>query len=84
MLKARIKGTNDFQEVLGIILDKSGKVFEKPCDIEFEEPDYWEKLRHQAAIAAMQSAIIELPNGGENIVVEAVRIADSLIKELKK
>lgn len=54
-----------------------------------EEPRYWDKLRHQAAIAAMQGILARGENYGNSredvcnkIVDYAIDVANTLIKKL--
>ena len=53
------------------------------------EADYWEKLRHQAAIATMQGILIGSHDKikGESLTIipkNAIFFADELIKQLKE
>ena len=61
-MKARVKATGEIVK----IFDKGNGLFEAsdgetyfPQGLRFidDEPDYWEKLHHQAAIAAMQGIL---------------------------
>lgn len=54
-----------------------------------DEPDYWDKLRHQAAIAAMQGILARGENYGNSredvcnkIADYAIDVANTLIKKL--
>ena len=54
------------------------------------EPDYWEKLKHQAAISAMQGilsnpnhALWERENNANGIAESANNIATALVDKLK-
>ena len=60
----------------------------------FTEPDYWEKLKHQAAISAMQgilsNEVISLDFESENsnacieaVAIVSVRVATALVNKLK-
>ena len=63
-MKARIKATGEFIEVVPSIYDKGsydgndGYTYTKESLIMLEnEPDYWEKLRHQYVGMAMQGIL---------------------------
>ena len=63
-MKARVKATGEYIEVAPSIYDKGcydgndGYTYTEESLIMFEnEPDYWTKLHHQAAIAAMQGML---------------------------
>ena len=56
-----------------------------------EEPDYWTKLRHRAAICAMQGVLAHGENYGNSredvcnkIAAYAIDVANTLIKKLKE
>ena len=93
-MKARKKGTNQpFEEVEYVQLINS-YVITKADQMEFEKESgeasgigYWEKLRHQAAIAAMQGIMDffgSIDYNASTIAELAVKQADCLIEELKK
>lgn len=51
------------------------------------EPDYWEKLTHQAAIAAMQGILANpetIGLGDIDVAVTAIRIANITVSKLKE
>ena len=89
-MKARVKATGEVVEitstsVLGIQTNKGFFLIEELEGIEYEL-DYWEKLKHQAAISAMQGILAEdwCSDSMENICVEkAVRIATALVEKMK-
>jgi len=97
-MKARKRGTNDPFEEIDCLQFKNSYVLYKADMIEFEneskgnKPDveYWEQLRHQAAIAAMQglsaNSNLVYDNGEEkiNIIARAVACANELVEQLKK
>ena len=97
-MKARKKGTNDLFEEIDYIQFKDRYDIYPVCMIEFEneskgnKPDveYWEQLRHQAAIAAMQTLIAELYDAknnhlfAQNIATYSVIYANELVEQLKK
>jgi hypothetical protein len=73
-MKARVKATGEIKEVelnyIGdtpVYMDKDGVIYKGLYDLDFnveeeslpkDEPDYWEKLKHQATISAMQGILI--------------------------
>ena len=76
-MKARVKATGEIVEIENYDIDKLGKLkyFTKDFDIYDEneveiilerDPDYWTKLEHHAAIAAMQGMLTN-PIGFENL-----------------
>lgn len=99
-VKARVKATGEIVEVVrldecmrGIVIYKTteGDIYPKDC-LEFDyynNPDYWTRLEHQAAIAAMQGQMAEglcsntsyMSYG--NIVEIATSIAHALVEKLK-
>ena len=97
-MKARIKKTGEIvniSEYAKITLDQCdswGNPIEvKPEDVELiadvEEDDYWQNVRIQAAIAAMQGVMNffgSIDYNKETIAKLAVEQADALIEELKK
>ena len=93
-MKARKKGTNDPFEEIDCLQFKDSYVLYKADMIEFEneskgtKPDveYWEQLRHKAAIVAMQGLLIDTNKVGsiKQYAEVAVEFADALIEQLKK
>lgn len=87
-MNARVKGTDEpFRKVQGIILAGQEDIALKPECVEFE-PDYnyWERLRHQAAIAVLQGYAsirnnMEIPE--ESLARWSISLADELIEQLK-
>ena len=79
-MKARVKGTNDPFKEIDCLQFKNSYVLYKADMIEFEneskgnKPDveYWEQLRHKAAIAAMQGTITILGSGDRYAFREVV------------
>lgn len=104
-MKARVKATGEIIEVK--IIDQlseeemyvekfgemSGRVFHI-TELDFDNLDYldyWTRLRHQAAIAAMQSKMAQGNNFGNSredvcnkIADYCIDVADALIKKLKE
>lgn len=97
-MKARKRGTNDPFEEIDCLQFKDSYVLYKADMIEFEneskgnktEVEYWEQLRHQAAIAAMQGLLannaLVYTNGDEKIglIDRAIKYSYKLVEELKK
>ena len=94
-MKARVKETGEFIEVVPSIYDKDsydgndGYTYTKESLIMLEnEPDYWEKLRHQYAGMAMQGLLTN-PKLCEietsiSIASTANTIATALVNRLKE
>ena len=91
-MKARVKATREIVEVTRIV-DRYVMThhphtitFEKDeldFDIE-DDPDYWTRLEHQAAIAAMQG-IIARHNVDFDMVVEwSADLAHALVEKIKE
>ena len=104
-MKARVKGTTNIIEVefnkdalregYPPYYDRENNMFYQSeqlvwVDNENAEPDYWTRLEHQAAIAAMQG---QLPEGlcsnrsyisYGNIIELATDIAHALVEKLKE
>lgn len=56
-MKARVKETGDIIELVDVVYDEYGNEFFRE-DLEIlDEPDYWEKLKHQYAGMAMQGIL---------------------------
>ena len=94
-MKARKKGTNDQFKEIDYIQFKDSYAIYPVSMIEFEneskgnKPDveYWEQLRHQAAIAAMQGIMNffgSIDYDRDTIAELAVEQADALVEQLKK
>ena len=98
-MKARKRGTNDPFEEIDCLQFKNSYVLYKADMIEFEneskgnKPDveYWEQLRHQSAIAAMQGMLanpelLDKISLDYRITIEraAVGYANELVEQLKK
>lgn len=96
-MKARKKGTNDPFEEIDCLQFKDSYVLYKADMIEFEnesngnkpEVEYWEQLRHQAAIAAMGQLIGMGRDDGykyspSEVANYAVGYANALVEQLKK
>ena len=94
-LKARVKATGEIVEVyqygkpyyIEYVDEKAGRLFH-PEELDFlDDPDYWTRLEHQAAIAAMQSLIMTSTHNfgtSEQIAMWANEYATALVKELKE
>lgn len=109
-MKARKKSTGEIVEVLGegiqnsnMVMSASGEWFTKdeldivPLSWKPFEPTYWQKLEHQAAIAAMQgmlnnslliASLLKVNKSHEDIVIEvtdtAIRYAHALVEKMKE
>lgn len=97
-MKARIKATGEIVTITGTdgicLTDENGN-YHLIKDLEGCEamPDYWEKLKHQAAISAMQGILsnpdIELDVEGTEAYVQAtaqvsLKLATELVNKLKE
>ncbi|MBR5183120.1 MAG: hypothetical protein IKW15_01445 [Bacteroidales bacterium] len=106
-MKARVKATGEIVDVLPYA-DEDGTVrfyanmenkwheaYEIDIVSEVTQPDYWEKLHHQAAIAAMQGVLsnkelfnaitdgVWPPNRHAYIAARCDEYATALVKKLK-
>lgn len=105
-MKARVKATGEFVDVeiiLGVMKGNfhtnDGRHYEG-CELDFScEPDYWEKLKHQAAISTMQGILANpvlmqgyaelakapITSGFLNdyVLAKSVNIAHELVEKLK-
>ena len=103
-MKARVKATGEIVEVyhygkpyyVEYIGEKPGRIF-YPEELDlFDDPDYWTRLEHQAAIAAMQGMLnnsllitdlLKVNKSHEDIVAEvtgtAIRYAHALVEKMK-
>ena len=90
-MKARVKATGEFVDVeiiLGVMKGNfhtnDGRHYEG-CELDFScEPDYWGKLKHQAAISAMQSMIRRGVVGNFKDYAEGANdYATALVEKLK-
>lgn len=99
-MKARVKSTGELLEVrhkntgteYSYVCDMQGEcgTMWKESQLEFldDDPDYWTRLEHQAAIAAMQQ-LVHLVNVGYEYVYEetaliAMNFAHALVEKMKK
>ena len=92
-MKARVKATGEIVEFTELmLLEEDRTTYRKTEDLEFldlpkDEPDYWEKLKHQYAGMAMQGMFANPAFKDVDImfvVLGAVGAATELIKKLKK
>lgn len=103
-MKARIKSTGEIVEFSEFMhLSKNDKkTYLKPEDLEFldlpkDEPDYWEKLKHQYAGMAMQGLLsnsaylenfVKYSVEGESLTIvvtaNAINYATALVNRLKE
>ncbi len=80
-----LNAINDLDSINCMIRDIHESIYQ-------DSPDYWTRLEHQAAIAAMQGLMTILPNIGglegrtpkDEIVDIATETAHSLVQKLKE
>lgn len=99
-MKARVKATGEIVEVHtsddADFVDRNGKyyweheLFFGSLDEHYDDPDYWTRLEHQAAIGAMQGILSNPSITGNNlttrrgIIEDAERLAHALVEKYKK
>lgn len=99
-MKARVKSTGDIFEISDTTTiypehyDESYNITEvefldvKENAFPYEDPDYWTRLEHQAAIAAMQGMIRTVGHDRmyppEKIAIYAEACAHALIEKMKE
>ena len=97
-MKARDKETGDIIEIdencsYSYVYAKNYDKSYALANLEFldvkenENPDYWEKLKHQAAISAMQGIMANtlfMPYDGKEIADLSNDIATALVEKLKE
>ena len=97
-MKARVKATGDIIEISEDCSFVNAAYFEKIYNIdelEFlnvkgksfpkDDPDYWTRLEHQAAIAAMQGFLASgIDNTYEKIAEFSINQAHALVEKYKK
>lgn len=84
-MKARVKATEEMVEIIetdfvasnGMIYDEEDLIITK------DEPDYWEKLKHQYAGQFLQGMIIGKPFT-RDYVEDAYNYATALVNKLKE
>ena len=93
-MKARVKATGEIVNVYDWGDPKfradNGEVYDR-CNLDFDvedkdNPDYWEKLKHQYAGMAMQGFCINpdyRDKPWDRIAEDAIRAAAALVKKLK-
>jgi len=90
-MKARVIATGEIFDIEGVSLRLTGKVLSTFGLNEVEvlmpdlTPDYWTRLEHQAAIAAMQAQIA--PNcldSPEGVACTAYAYAHALVEKMKE
>ena len=87
-MKARVKATGEIVEFDNCLYDDDGYEYHVD-ELDFSDnPDYWEKLKHQYAGMAMQALIIDASYAGSEgpkyLVEECVTIAHALVEKLKE
>lgn len=100
-MKARVKATGEIVEIVGegiqnsnMVMSAHGEWFTKdeldivPLSWKPFEPTYWQKLEHQAAIAAMQGMLASREHYGlltpNQIASDAYKYAHTLVEKYKK
>lgn len=97
-MKARVKKTGEIIELhpYDAIYEKQTEPYKskehKICHLEgieiFDEPDYWEKLKHQAAVSAMQGMVRLVGHDRmyppQKMAIFAVECATALVEKLKE
>ena len=104
-MKARVKGTGEIVTIMknigypGGYVASNGRTYhdEDLTLIVDEDPDYWARFEHQAAIAAMQgmlnnslliTGLLKVNKSHEDIVAEvtstAIRYAHALVEKMKE
>ena len=94
-MKARVKATGEIitieSDTMFIGKDYKGVVkpyYDSDIDIIKDEPDYWEKLKHQYAGMAMQQMVNHVNQGYEYVYKEtaiiALNFATALVNRLKE
>jgi hypothetical protein len=100
-MKARVKATGEIVEVHtsddADFVDRNGKyyweheLFFGSLDVSsYDDPDYWTRLEHQAAIGAMQGMLAnanhylwERKQNSKSLVANAAELAHALVEKLK-
>ena len=91
-MKARVKATGEIIELPDIVFDVHSNAYLR-TKLEFltDEPDYWEKLKHQYAGMAMQGILAncnhqlwEREANSEGVVKQSYEFATALVNRFKK
>ena len=88
-MKARVKATGEIIELSDLEYDVYGNDYLR-TELEItDEPDYWEKLKHQYAGMAMQGllaayGVSEMKMCIKNGAEQSIRIATALVNKLKE
>lgn len=86
-MKARVKATGKIVELSDIEFDVYGNGYLR-TELEItDEPDYWEKLKHQYAGMAMQGILANpemMSLDDIDVAATAIRIANITINKLKE
>ena len=90
-MKARVKTTGDIIELSDLEYDVYGNDYLRTELEIIDEPDYWEKLKHQYAGMAMQGILAncnhqlwERTTNSEPIAKQSYEIATTLVNKLKE
>lgn len=82
-MKARVKATGEIVNVTHI--GTKYYLYDLNNVEILDEPDYWEKLHHQAVIAAMQGLMSkEILDTPDSLSLHAIHYATTLVNKLKK
>ena len=96
-MKARVKATGEIIEIAedytslyaanfdkSYSLDELEFLYVKEKSLPKDEPDYWEKLHHQAAIEAMHGLMSkEILDTSDSLSSHAIYYATTLVEKLK-
>ena len=96
IVEVKLKHFSDFV----VYVDENGVMYKGLYDLDFDleenhkgsqiisspyEPDYWEKLKHQAVIAAMQGLMSkEILDTPDSLLSHAIHYATALVNKLKE
>lgn len=93
-MKARVKETGKEFKVRGILTPTADAYATEEVDLFFDESDqvellhredYWTRLEHQAAIAAMQGLMSkEYLDNPDSLVSHAIHYAHALVEKIKE
>lgn len=90
-MKARVIETREVIELIDVVYDENGnEYFREDLEI-LDEPDYWEKLKHQYAGMAMQGILAncnhqlwEREANSEGVAKQSYEFATALVNKLKE
>ena len=85
-MKTKVKTTGEIVEIVKFEDNLSIPTTFNEDELEFN-PDYWERLKHQAAISAMQGIMANslfMPYDGKEIAELSDTIATAIVEKLKE